>query len=172
MNNHLREAPGPRQGPNWQSAATEAEAARRQLAQASASLDRLAAEIKCLREQAACVAHLELARQLLSGEDGGPLALLASLAAGGGSPSTPPSRIAVLILERLRAALHLTPTHEIGDRVRPSLRQLAEFELLGAVPDEEGGDREYVVVRPGWRMGETLVARPVLALTEERENRL
>ena len=67
--------------PSWRTAVTEAESARRHLAQASEALERLAREVAALREWGDSMARLAVARRLSEGPDGGALtALLAASA--------------------------------------------------------------------------------------------
>jgi hypothetical protein len=94
---------------SWRTAATELEAARRHLGQATAAVEQLAAEMMALRQSSAQAARLELARSLSAGPDGGPLTLLARLAASSDAADAPLGRVAALILERLTAVLALDP---------------------------------------------------------------
>jgi hypothetical protein len=85
---------------SWRTALTEAEAARRHVAQAGAALDRLVPELQALRDSAAEAARLELRRALLDGPDGGPLTLLAKLARSQDA-AAPLAAVAALLVERL-----------------------------------------------------------------------
>ena len=62
--------------PSWRTAVTEAESARRHVAQASEALERLAREIAALREWGDSMALLAVARRLSEGADGGALTAL------------------------------------------------------------------------------------------------
>ena len=90
---------------SWRTALTEADAAQRHVAQAAAAIERLARELLALRESAAQAARLELSRALQDGPDGGPLTLLAKLAASEDPADAPIARVARLIIERLNAVL-------------------------------------------------------------------
>jgi hypothetical protein len=152
--------------PSWQNAKTDLDQARRQLAQALPAVERAAAELAALRESSAAVARMEIARQLVAGPSGGALSLLAAAAAeradalpGSGSQA------AALALAELCAALGLTRVHDVGAVVALDAAQLADVEIIGAA----NGPGDHVVMRPGWRIGEKWLARPVVATVARPE---
>lgn len=152
----------PAREPSWTTALSEAEAALRQLRQATASLDRASREIQALREWDETMARLDLARALSDGPDGGPLGALAATAS---DPSADPGgrRTAQSLLARLEAALGLEQVGERGERLRLRPDELAEFDLRGAAASA-ASDAPccYCVVRPGWLVDGFVVSRPLL----------
>ena len=153
--------------PSWQNAKTELDQARRQLAQALPAVERAAAEVAALRESSAAVARMEIARQLVAGPSGGALSLLAVAAADradGGVPGSN-SQAAAVALAELCAALGVTRVHDVGAIVALEAAQLADVEILGAA----GGPGDHVVMRPGWRIGEKWLARPVVVAAARLE---
>ena len=147
--------------PSWRTAVTEAESARRHLAQASVALERLAGEVAALREWGDSMARLAVARRLSEGPDGGALtALLAACADEASSASQ--QAAAAALLERLTGALGLSPLAERGELLRLRPEELEEFDVRG-LSREPSGDRSlYCVVRPGWSLGPLVLDRPLL----------
>ena len=148
--------------PSWTTAVSEAEAASRHLRQATAALDRLSQELASLREQSETTARLDLARALTDGPDGGVLQALVTAAsdetAGPGS-----RRTAEILLDRLTTTLGLEPVCDRGEHLRLTQDDLPEFELRGECETaDETGRSLYCVSRPGWRLDEHLVVRPLL----------
>jgi hypothetical protein len=146
--------------PSWRTAVTEAESARRHVAQASEALERLGREIAALREWGDSMALLAVARQLCDGPDGG--ALTALVCASSDETSSPDSRAtAGALLSRLTDALGLSPVAQRGEVLALSAEELGEFDVRGMVPGP-GGRGLYCVVRSGWWLGSFVVDRPLL----------
>ena len=148
--------------PSWRTAVTEAEGARRHVAQASEALERLAREVAALREWGDSMAGLGLARRLCEGGDGGVLTALVVASSDDSSPVA--SRAAAdALLERLTGALGLSPIAQRGELLALSAEELGEFDVRGvrsgAVTDDRG---LYRVVRSGWWLGSHVVDRPLL----------
>lgn len=150
--------------PSWRTAASEADAALRQLSRAQQSLERSAEEVKRLQSWGDLQARVELARRLTEGDDGGVMSLLV---AGSESEPSDAQRSCRAALERLRSALVLTPVGERGEGLRLRPEQLQEFDLLGSALAAEG---TYRVVRPGWLVDEVIVARPVIEAAGEEHH--
>jgi hypothetical protein len=102
------------------------------------------------------MAGLELAHRLTEGPDGGVLNLLL---AAGDAPPAETRRSCEAILERLIGSLGLETLGRRGEFLRLGSEQVGEFEVRGGVA---GGAAFYRVVRPGWALGGTVVARPVV----------
>jgi len=152
--------------PSWTTAVSEAEAASRHLRQATAALDRLTRELDALRAWRDATARLDLARALTDGPDGG--ALQALVAAASGDAATGPRDTARLLLDRLTRALGLEPVAERGELLRLAPDDLAEFDVRGTPAATNGDARAlYCVTRPGWRLEDHLVARPLLEAVGE-----
>jgi hypothetical protein len=148
--------------PSWTTALTEAEAASRHLRQATAALDRLSRELASLREQSDTTARLDLARALTDGPDGGVLQALVT-AASDEEGDTSIRRTAEILLDRLTTTLGLEPVCERGELLSLPTEDLAEFETRGGPGRSTDGARcLYCVARPGWRLDEHLVVRPLL----------
>ena len=148
--------------PSWRTAVTEAESARRHVAQASEALERLAREIAALREWGDSVAGLAVARRLCEGPDGGALAALVSASSDASSP--PGLRVASdVLLSRLTEAVGLSPIAERGEVLALSAEELGEFDVRGLAGGLPAGERGlYCVVRCGWWLGAFVVERPLL----------
>ncbi len=152
--------------PSWQTALSEAEAAERQLRLATISVERLVGEVRDLRSWDGRLARMEVARKLVDGSDGGPMTVLLAAASDprveGGV-----QRAASLILDRMTAALGLSPLAERGELLRLLPSQLAEFDVRGALPSLCTGHRSlYCVVRPGWSLDGVVLSPPLLELLE------
>lgn len=150
--------------PSWTTALTEAEAASRHLRQTTGALDRLSNEVAALREWGDTTARLDLARALTDGPDGGVLqALVTAVSDEAADPSL--RRTAEILLDRLTTALGLEPVCERGEHLRLAPDDLAEFELRGEAPVVDNDRRSlYCVARPGWRLDEHIVVRPLMEL--------
>ena len=152
--------------PSWRTAVTEAESARRHLAQASAALDRLAGEVAALREWGDSMARLAVARRLSEGPDGGALTALLAASTDEATPASQQAAAAAL-LERLTDALGLSPIAERGELLLLRPEELEEFDVRG-LSREPSGDRSlYCVVRPGWSLGPLVLDRPLLEPVDE-----
>ncbi len=146
----------PMRPPSWRTATSEADAARRQLAQTQRSLERASEELGALRAWGERTVRLDLARRLTERDDGGVLNLLL---AGAGSAPGEAQRACRAALDRLTAALGLEPVGERGEHLRLELDQVGEFEVRGGAATQT---TVYRVVRPGWTLAEAIVCRPVL----------
>ncbi len=151
----------PARPPSWRAVTSEADAARRQLAQAQRSLERASDELRGLRAWGDRTARLDLARRLTGGDDGGVLNLL--LAGAGGAPGEA-QRACRAGVDRLTAALGLEPVGERGEHLRLELDQMGEFEVRGGAATRTA---VYRVVRPGWTLAEAIVCRPVLEAMQD-----
>lgn len=158
----LQEPTSGRENGAWQTAETEVSDLRRWLSASTEAAERLATELAHLRGAALMEAREEVARGLLAGSDGSALALLVSYIAGV-SPPIDTRRVAELLLERLSRTLDLHPVGRVGDQLRLSLDELRDYEVLNLLPSDDPADgEEYTVVRSGWRIGERIIARPVV----------
>lgn len=147
--------------PSWTTAVSEAESASRHLRQATAALDRLSRELAALRERSEVTARLDLAHALADGPDGGALQALVAAASNDEDPGLRDT--ARVLLDRLTTALGLRPVAERGELLRLGPDDLAEFDVRGALAATSGERGAlYCVARPGWRLEEHLVARPLL----------
>jgi hypothetical protein len=148
--------------PSWRTAVTEAESARRHVAQAVEALERLAREVAALREWGDAMARQAVARRLGEGADGGALTNLVS--ASSDDALSPELRAAAgALLERLTEALGLLPIAERGEVLALSAEELGEFDVRGlpsGLPTDGRG--LYRVVRSGWWLGSFVVDRPLL----------
>ncbi|HYN02998.1 MAG TPA: hypothetical protein VE359_11170 [Vicinamibacteria bacterium] len=148
--------------PSWRTAVTEAESARRHVAQASEALERLAREIAALREWGDSMARQAVARRLCEGADGG---VLAALVVASSDESSPVALRAAAdaLLDRLTGALGLSPIAQRGELLALSVEELGEFDVRG-VPSGVVTDGRglYRVVRSGWWLGSFVVDRPLL----------
>ena len=149
--------------PSWRTAVTEAEAARRHVAQAGEALARLSEEIAGLREWSDSMARLAVARGLCDGADGGVLAALDAAASGDGAPSSEARESAAALLSRLRETLGLSPIARRGELLALSAEELGEFDVRGFAPGLGADGRGlFCVVRSGWWLGSFVVDRPLL----------
>ena len=147
--------------PSWRTAVTEAETARRHVAQAGEALSRLAGEVAALREWGDSMARVSLARRLCEGADGGVLTSLVVASSDGSSGET--RAAAAALLSRLTDALGLSPIAERGELLALSADELGEFDVRGLSPSlPQGGRSVYCVVRSGWWLGSFVVDRPLL----------
>jgi hypothetical protein len=147
--------------PSWRTAVTEAESARRHLAQASEALERLSREVAALRERGESQALLAVARRLSSGSDGGVLAALV-VASADSSAQPEVGVLAEALLLRLTEALGLSPLARRGEWLRLLPDELAEFDVRGLPREPSPGRSLYCVVRPGWALGPLVLDRPLL----------
>jgi hypothetical protein len=155
--------------PSWTTALSEAEGATRHLRQATAALDRLSRELATLRACRDTTARLDLARALSDGPDGGVLQALVT-AASDEAADPGPRRTAAILLDRLTTTLGLEPVCERGEHLRLAEDDLAEFELRGERgAAHETGRSLYRALRPGWRLDEHLVVRPLLEAVTGRQ---
>jgi hypothetical protein len=148
--------------PSWRTAVTEAESARRHVAQASEALERLAREIAALREWGDSMARQAVARQLCEGADGGVLAALVVASSDESSP-VELRAAADALLDRLTGALGLSPIAQRGELLALSAEELGEFDVRGlpsGLPTDGRGLCR--VVRSGWWLGSFVVDRPLL----------
>jgi hypothetical protein len=147
--------------PSWRTAVSEAESARRHLAQASESLERLSREVAALRERGESQALLVVARRLASGSDGGVLTAL--VVASADSSASPELRASVeALLARLTEALGVSPLACRGEWLQLLPEELAEFDVRGLPREPPPGRSLYCVVRPGWALGPLVLDRPLL----------
>ena len=147
--------------PSGRTAVTEAETARRHVAQAGEALSRLAGEVAALREWGDSMARVSLARRLCEGADGGVLTALVVASSDGSSGET--RQEAAALLSRLTDALGLSPIAERGELLALSADELGEFDVRGVRSGLiEGGRGLYRVVRSGWWLGAHVVDRPLL----------
>ena len=151
--------------PSWRTAVTEAERARRHLAQASEALERLSREVAALREWGESQALLAVARRLSSGSDGGVLTALVVASSSSGS-SEEQRVIAGALLARLTEALGLLPLAQRGELLRLLPEELAEFDVRGLPREPSPGRSIYCVLRPGWALGSLVLERPLLEPAE------
>ncbi len=152
--------------PTWRSAASDAEAALRQARLATTSLDRFVPHLRELGEASDRAGRVDTARRLAEGADGGALALLTALAEGGHTEPGSAERTGRALLERLKAALDLEPVGERGEFLKLDVDQVREFEVRGDLP---AGDGPFTcrLVRCGWRVGDDVVARPLIEPVED-----
>jgi len=152
----------PAREPSWRTAVTEAESARRHVAQASDALERLTREIAALREWGDSMALLAVARRLSEGSDGGALTALLVASSDEASSSAEVRLCADALLSRLTGALGLSPIARRGELLRLLPEELAEFDVRGLPPEPSGARGLYCVVRPGWWLGPLVLDRPLL----------
>lgn len=149
--------------PSWQTAVTDADAARRHVAQAGEALARLSAEVAALREVGDSAARLAVARSLCAGADGGVLAALASLASDSAGLPAEVRQAASDLLSRLSEALGLSPIARRGELLALTAEQLGELDVRGVASGAGlGGRGLYCVVRSGWWLGTAIVERPLV----------
>lgn len=149
--------------PSWRTAVTDADAARRHVAQAGEALARLSSEVAALRGLGDSVARLAVARSLCAGVDGGVLAALASAAASDAPSPAAVRETASDVLSRLCSALGLSPIAARGELLALTAEELGELDVRGDAAGAALGERGlYCVVRSGWWLGATIVERPLV----------
>lgn len=148
--------------PSWNSIRQDLDDAMRRLGQAQSDLDSSSRKFDSFRQASTESLHLDLARSLLKGPDGGALQGLLLL---NSQPTNDPEVVKDLtgaLLQSLKEVADIERVHSAGETLELQFQDLQNYEIEQTLTDPFSGKRPFSVLRPGWKCHGLLVVRPLI----------